>query len=425
MKEILNMTDRIERAYALAKEQYAECGVDTEKALGALQKYPISLHCWQADDVGGFERPDSQLTGGIQATGNYPGKARNVGEARQDYDKVLSLLPGKHRLNIHAFYGEYKTFVDRDAITITQYQGWVDWCKARGIGLDFNSTLFSHPKAASGFTLSDKDPVIRAFWVEHVKRCRAISAEIGKQLGTTCIHNVWIPDGAKDVTVDRAAYRKHLVDSLDRCFEQAYEPAHMKDAIESKLFGIGAEWFTVGSNEFYLGYGLTRKKMVTFDMGHFHPTESVADKVSSYLQFSDDVLLHVSRPVRWDSDHVVLLDDPIRELTQEIVRCGAGKNIYIALDFFDASINRVGAYVTGVRAALQGLLLALLEPRKAILEAEEAGNHFKRMALLETAKSMPFGAVWDHYCEKMNVPPAGQWIDEVLRYEADVLSKRK
>lgn len=416
---------KTEAAYQLACEQYAENGVNVEQAIAQLKNYSISLHCWQADDVGGFERPNAALGGGgIQATGNHPGKARSVPEARQDYDKVLSLLPGKHRLNLHAIYGEFETFIDRDAIGVEQFQGWIDWAKERDLKLDFNSSCFSHPKAESGFTLSSKDKATRDFWIEHVKACRAIGAHMGREQASPCIHNVWIPDGAKDITVDRAGHRAILAESLDACFAKQYPDEHLQDAVECKLFGIGSEWFVVGSHEFYMGYGLSRNKMICFDMGHFHPTESVADKISSILQFKDDLLLHVSRPVRWDSDHVVLLDDPIRDITQEIVRCGKGKNIYIALDFFDASINRIGAYVTGVRATLLGLLLALLEPRTQLLEAEESGNNFKRMALLEQAKTMPFGAVWDHYCESMDVPTGTAWIDEVLQYEKDVLSAR-
>ncbi|MCC6694958.1 MAG: L-rhamnose isomerase [Candidatus Hydrogenedentes bacterium] len=416
---------KTEQAYRIAQEQYAALGVDTGKAIEALKNYSISLHCWQADDVGGFEKPSAALSGGgIQATGNYPGKARTVSEARQDYEKVMSLLPGKHRLNLHACYGEFSTFVDRDAIGIAQFQGWIDWAKAQGIKLDFNSTCFSHPKADSGFTLSSKDKGIRDFWIEHVRRCREIGEAIGQQLGDTCIHNVWIPDGAKDFTVDRAGHRRILAEALDACFAPARSDKHLKDAVESKLFGIGSEWFVVGSHEFYLGYVLSRGKLLCMDMGHFHPTESVADKIPSVLQFLDELLLHVSRPIRWDSDHVVVLDDPIRDLTQEIVRCGAKKKIYIALDYFDASINRIGAYITGVRATLQGLLLGLLEPRALLLEAEEKGNNFKRLALLETCKALPFGAVWDYYCESMGVPPAGKWIDDVLAYEEEVTSKR-
>ena len=414
----------VTRAYELAQEQYAEFGVDTKAALAALKQYAISIHCWQADDVGGFERPGAELGGGgIQVTGNYPGKARSIGEARQDYEKVLSLLPGKHRLNLHASYGEFDTYVDRDAIGIEHFQGWIDWAKTQDIKLDFNSTCFSHPKSDDGFTLSSKDKGIRDFWIEHVKRCREISAHMGKELGDICIHNLWIPDGSKDILVDRMGHRRILVEALDACFAQ--EMRDMKDAVESKLFGIGSEYSVVGSHDFYTGYALTRNKLLCMDMGHYHPTESVADKVSAALQYMDELLLHVSRPVRWDSDHVVLLDDPIRDITQEIVRCGEGKTLHIALDFFDASINRIGAYVTGVRATLQGLLLALLEPRALLLEAEEGGNNFKRLALLETCKALPFGAVWDHYCESMGVASGITWIDDILQYEKDVTSKRQ
>jgi L-rhamnose isomerase len=415
----------IEKAFEVAKARYAELGVDVDQAIVKLKDYAISLHCWQVDDVGGFERPGAELAGGgIQATGNYPGKARNIGEARQDFDKVFSLLPGTHRLNLHGSYGDFETYVDRDAIGVEQFQSWIDWAKAHNLKLDINATCFSHPKAESGFTLSSKDREVRSFWIEHVKCCRAIAAEMGRQLGSPCLHNVWIPDGAKDFTVDRAGHRRLLAESLDACFEKKYDEAHMKDTVECKLFGIGSEWFVVGSHEFYMGYAFSRNKMLCVDTGHFHPTESVADKVSSILQFQDELLLHVSRPIRWDSDHVVVLDDVIRDLTQEIVRCGQGKQINIGLDFFDASINRVGAYVTGARATLQGLLLALLEPRDELLAAEEAGNGFKRLALLETCKAMPFGAVWDYYCDSMGVPPAGEWVKDILCYENAVTSKR-
>lgn len=420
------MSDRIERAYALALEQYAEFSVDVASALRRLAEYQISIHCWQADDVAGFERPNSSLSGGgIQATGNYPGKARGIVEARQDYEKVFSLLPGTHRLNLHACYGDFSQFVERDALEISHYKSWIDWAKAQGIGIDFNSTCFSHPKSESGYTLSSKDAGIRDFWIEHVRRCRAISADFGRALGSTCIHNVWIPDGAKDVTVDRLGHRTLLAQSLDACFEKEYDDSLMRDAVESKLFGIGSEWFVVGSHEFYLGYALSRNKVVCFDMGHYHPTESVADKISSTLQFTDELLLHMSRPVRWDSDHVVILNDATRDVAQEIVRCGGeGKTIYLALDFFDASINRIGAYVIGVRAALQTLLQALLLPEAKLLAAEENGEGFKKLALLEQAKALPFGAVWDHYCLSQETPPGAAWIPEVERYERDVLVAR-
>lgn len=414
-----------EQTYTLAKEQYAAYGVDTDAALQALRAYPISIHCWQADDVGGFERPDATLGGGgIQATGNYPGKARTIDEARADYEKVLSLVPGTHRLNLHASYGDFPTYTDRDAIGPEHFTSWIEWANTQGVALDFNCTCFSHPKADDGYTLASKDAGIRTFWIEHVKRCRAIAAEMGKAQAGPCIHNLWIPDGAKDITVDRFGHRKHLVASLDACMEEAFDATQLKDAVESKLFGIGAESYTVGSHEFYLGYGLTRNKMVCFDMGHYHPTESVADKVSAYLQFADELLLHVSRPVRWDSDHVVIVDDATRDLAHEIVRRRGEKKIYIALDFFDASINRVGAYVTGIRATQLALLQALLSPETRLLAHEEAGEHFERLALLETAKTLPFGAVWNRFCEEADVPAGSAWVEDVRNYEQTVLAAR-
>jgi L-rhamnose isomerase len=418
-------SESIQKRYDSAKAQYAEIGVDTDSALEQLKRWPISIHCWQVDDVGGFERKNAVLQGGgIQATGNHPGKARSIAEARSDYEKVLSLIPGTHRLNLHASYGEFSRPVDRDAIGVEHFQGWIDWAKTQRIGLDFNSTCYSHPKAQSGFTLSSKDAGVREFWIEHVRRCREISNAMGEALGQTCIHNVWIPDGAKDITVDRMGHRSILTSSLDACFETTYDSTAMKDAVECKLFGIGSEHFVVGSHEFYLGYAMSRKKLLCLDMGHFHPTESVADKLSSLLQYMDELLLHVSRPIRWDSDHVVILDDATRDLTAEIIRCGEDRNFYIALDFFDASINRVGAYVTGIRATLQGLLLGLLEPHSLLLKAEESGNGFVRLALLESAKALPFGAVWDYYCETMGVPPGAAWIQDVLDYEDSVMRDR-
>ncbi len=416
---------RIDRAYALAQEHYAEYGVDTAAALDALAAYPISIHCWQADDVGGFERPGAALGGGgIQATGNYPGKARNIAEARSDYEKVLSLVPGSHRLNLHASYGEFPQFTERDAIGPEHFEGWIEWAQAQGIALDFNCTCFSHPKADDGYTLASKDAAIREFWIAHVHRCREIAGAMGRAQGSPCIHNLWIPDGAKDITVDRFGHRAHLLESLDACFAQDYPVTEMKDAVESKLFGIGAEWFTAGSHEFYLGYALSRNKLLCFDMGHYHPTESVADKVPAYLQFADELLLHVSRPIRWDSDHVVLLDDPTRDLAHEIVRRRHDKQIHLALDFFDAAINRIGAYVTGIRATQQALLQALLSPEVRLLAHEEAGENFERLALLETAKALPFGAVWDYFCQQQGVPPGAQWIADVRAYEHAVLAKR-
>lgn len=415
-----------ENAYKIAKEQYAEYGVDTDAVLKQMQEVVISLHCWQTDDVGGFENPDAELSGGgIQVTGNYPGKANTIAEMRQDLDKVMSLLPGKQRLNLHAIYGEFGTqFVDRDQIDVEHFQGWIDWAKDRKIGLDFNATCFSHPKADDGFTLSSKNEGTRKFWVEHVKRCRKISAEMGKQLGTPAIHNTWIPDGSKDVPVDRSGYRALLKKSLDEAFSIEYPKEHMKDAIESKLFGIGAESMTVGSHDFYLGYAVKNNKLICLDNGHFHPTEQIGDKISACLQFVNEVLLHVTRPVRWDSDHVVTLNDEIQLIASEIVRNNYLSRVNIGLDFFDASINRIGAYVVGTRATQQAFLIAMLEPTAMIQKWEESGRNFERLAWLEVMKTRLFGAVWDYYCFQNHVPTGADFIEEIQRYEKEVLLNR-
>ncbi len=415
----------IETAYQLAKEQYAAMGVDTDEVLKKMDEIKISLHCWQTDDVGGFETSESSLSGGIQATGNYPGKAVSIEQMRADLDKVLSLLPGKQRLNLHAIYGEFGgKVVDRDQVGVEHFQGWIDWAKERGMGLDFNATCFSHPKAEDGFTLSSKNEENRKFWVEHVKRCREISAEMGKQLGTPCVHNTWIPDGAKDIPVDRNGHRELLKKSLDEAFATEYPKEHMKDAVESKVFGIGVESMTVGSHDFYLGYAVKNNKLICLDNGHFHPTEQVGDKISSCLQFVDEVLLHVTRPVRWDSDHVVNLNDEIQLIASEIVRNNFQDRVNVGLDFFDASINRIGAYVVGTRAAQQAFLIALLEPTDKIKSYEEAGKNFERMAMLEVMKTRAFGAVWDYYCLQNNVPAGADFITEIEQYEKDVLLKR-
>lgn len=416
---------RIENAFELAVEKYSEYGVDVYTVINQLHKIAISLHCWQGDDVGGFERLDSQLGGGLQVTGNYPGKARNVEELRMDLEKAYSLIPGNHRLNLHAMYGEFGgEDVDRDQIEKSHFQGWIDWVKSNKLGLDFNATCFSHPKADDGFTLSSKNKSISDFWIEHVSRCREISAFIGEQQGNPCIHNLWIPDGSKDIPVDRFTHRRLLKESLDKIFSIDYEASKMKDTIESKLFGIGSEAFVVGSHDFYLGYGIGNNKIICLDTGHFHPTESVADKVSAVLQFSDELLLHVSRGIRWDSDHVVILNDDLKNLFEEIVRSKSLHKVNIALDFFDASINRIGAWVIGTRATLKALLLALLEPHKTLLELEENCDLVSRLALLEEIKTLPFGAVWDYYCQKMNVPTERALMNEVKNYEKDVLCKR-
>jgi len=415
-----------ERAYRLAKARYAEFGVDADAAVEELGRVSLSVHCWQGDDVGGFERPGAALSGGgIQVTGRHPGKARTPAELRADLEKALSLIPGRHRVNLHAIYGEFGgKLVDRDQIEPAHYQGWVQWAKQRGLGLDFNATLFSHPKADDGWTLSSRDPAIRSFWIEHVRRCRAISADIGRELGSPCIHNLWIPDGSKDLPADRWGPRARLKQSLDMIYATDYPAAEMKDAVEGKLFGIGSEAYVVGSHDFYLGYALSRGKMICLDLGHFHPTESVADKIPAVLQFSEELLLHVSRGVRWDSDHVVILNDDLRAIAEEIVRGDALSRVHIGLDFFDGSINRVGAWVIGARATLKGLLAALLEPRDWLWQAEQAGDGFRRLALMEEGKALPLGAVWEYYCLQAGVPAGPEWLDAVREYEAQVTGRR-
>ena len=416
----------IEKSYQLAKEQYAELGIDTGKVLKELDSINISLHCWQTDDVGGFEKEGSVLGGGgIQATGNFPGKAKTIAQMRADLDKVMSLLPGKQRLNLQAIYGEFGgKLVDRDQIEIKHFQGWIDWAKKRGIGLDFNCTCFSHPYADDGYTLSSKNEKIRKFWVEHTKRCRMIGAEMGKQLGTPSVHNIWIPDGSKDTPVDRNTLRKKLKKSLDEIFAVKYPKKYLKDSVESKLFGIGSESMVVGSHDFYVGYAIKNNTMITLDNGHFHPTEQVGDKISSILHFVDEILLHLTRGVRWDSDHVVTFNDELLLITQEIVRSNALKRVNIGLDFFDASLNRIGAYVIGTRAAQLAFLYALLEPHKTLVKFEEEGKTFERLALLELLKSKPFGAVYDYYCLKSKVPVGQAYIDDIVKYEKEVLLKR-
>jgi L-rhamnose isomerase len=418
--------ESIEKAYQLAKEQYAALGVDTDAVLNKMKEVVISLQCWQTDDVGGFETADASLSGGgIQATGNYPGKSRNIAEVRADLEKVMSLLPGKQRLNLHAIYGDFGgEFVDRDQIEVKHFQSWIDWCKSLEIGMDFNPTCFSHPKAADGFTLSSKNEEYRKFWVEHVKRCRAISAEIGKQLGSPCVQNTWVPDGSKDIPVDRNGYRALLKKSLDEAMAVEYPKQYMKDAVESKLFGIGAESMTVGSHDFYLGYAIRNNKLICLDTGHFHPTEQIGDKISACLQFLDELLLHVSRPIRWDSDHVVTLNEEVQLIASEIVRNNFFSRVNIGLDFFDASINRIGAYVIGTRATQKAFMIALLEPTKTMIQLEEQGKNFERLAMMEELKTMPFSAVWDYYCLQEGVPAGLDYIAEIQKYETEVLNKR-
>ncbi len=413
------------KAFEIAKQQYEAIGVNVNAVLQKFENISLSVHCWQTDDVSGFEDTSGSLGGGLAVTGNYPGKASNIHEMRTDLEKVYSLVPGKHRLNLHAIYGEFEgKKVDRDEIEISHFKGWSDWGKQHNIGLDFNSTLFSHPRANDGFTLSSKNESDRKFWIEHVKRCREISAWFGAEQGTPCIHNTWIPDGMKDTTIDRYGYRELLKASLDEALAKKYPKTEMKDAVESKLFGIGSESFVVGSHEFYLGYAITRDILLCIDAGHFHPTEVVGDKLSSVFQYVDELLLHLTRGVRWDSDHVITMNDETVLIAQELNRMDAFGKVNIGLDFFDASINRIGAYVSGTRSAQKSILYALLEPTSQLLSFEEKGRWFERLAMLEEARAKPFGAVWDYYCLEHEVPVAEDYISEVVDYEDKVLSKR-
>jgi L-rhamnose isomerase len=410
----------------VAREGYAALGVDTEAAMQRLAGIPLSLHCWQGDDVGGFENAGLELGGGLAVTGRYPGKARTPDELRDDADKVLALLPGKHRFSLHASYAETGgRRVERNQLAPEHFERWVDWARARGIGLDFNPTFVAHPRAADGMTLAHADAAIRRFWIEHGILCRRIGAFFGRMLGTPCITNVWIPDGFKDTPADRKAPRERLQQALDEVFAEPIDPKLNRDAVEGKLFGIGSEAYVVGSHEFYLGYAVSRRKILTLDAGHFHPTEGIADKFSSVLTFLDEILLHVSRGVRWDSDHVVTLTDDLRAVGEEIVRGDYLNRVHIGLDFFDASINRIAAWVIGARCTLKALLLALLEPAGLLRRVEAEGDFTSRLALQEEVKTLPAGVVWDYYCMKSNVPVARKWLDEVKRYELDVLSKRQ
>jgi len=423
----------VEKSFRLARERYANLGIDADAVLRTLSKIPVSLQCWQGDDVGGFETGGGTLGGGLVATGNYPGKARTPDELRADLEQALSLIPGKHRLNLHAMYGEFGgKRVDRDEIEPAHFKNWIAWAKSHGLGLDFNPTCFSHPKAADGFTLSHRDKGIRRFWIEHCRRSREIGAAMGKALGSPCITNVWVPDGFKDTPADRHGPRERLAGSLDAIFEKPLPAKHNLDAVEGKLFGIGAESCTVGSHEFYLGYAITRRKLLCLDAGHFHPTESVADKISSVLLYVPEILLHVSRGVRWDSDHVVTFTDELQAIAREIIAATHGwgarprepqRRVHLGLDYFDASINRIAAWVIGTRNLLRALLLALLEP-PAIRAAELAGDNTARLALQEESKALPFGAVWDYYCESKGVPVGNDWLKNVKRHEAGVLRKR-
>ena len=415
---------QINDAYGIARERYAQLGVNTDAALAALSGIAISLHCWQGDDVGGFEAPGGELTGGIAATGNYPGKARTADELRRDLDLTYSLIPGKHRLALHAIYLEADRKVERDAVQPEHFAGWVDWAKAKGHGLDFNPTLFSHPMAASGMTLASYDAGVRHFWIDHCIASRKIGESFGKALGTPCVTNIWIPDGYKDTPVDRKTPRALLKDSLDAILAEKIDPKYNLDAVEGKLFGLGAESYTVGSHEFYLSYAVANKVLLCLDSGHFHPTETISDKISSVLLYLDEILLHVSRGVRWDSDHVVILSDDLQVITQEVVRGDYINRVHIGLDFFDASINRIAAWTIGTRSALRGLLMALLEPIAQLRALEVEGDFTGRLALLEEIKGLPWGAVWDYHCLRQEVPVGNAYMSEVRSYEKRELAKR-
>ena len=414
---------KTEQAYLLAKEQYAKIGVDTDKALAKLKDIKISMHCWQGDDVLGF-LSDGELTGGIQTTGNYPGRATNAEELRADLDKALSLIPGTHKLNLHAIYADTDEKVELDELEPKHFAKWVEWAKAKGMGLDFNPTCFSHPMAETGFTISSADENIRNFWIRHCKACRKIAEYFGKELGQKAVTNFWFPDGYKDIPVDREAPRRRMMEALDEVFSEQIDEKYTVDAIESKVFGIGVESYTVGSNEFCIGYAVSRNKLPCLDAGHYHPTEVISDKIPSVLLFSKELLLHVSRPVRWDSDHVVILDDELQAIAQSLVRTGLVERTHIGLDFFDASINRIAAWVIGTRNMQKALLKALLEPTADLMKAELEGDYTSRLALTEEYKTYPFGAVWDYFCEINGVPVGTEWLDEVKKYEQEVLLKR-
>lgn len=415
----------IHDAYALAKERYALLGVDTDAALTKLAPVSISLHCWQGDDVGGFENPGGELTGGIAATGNYPGKARTADELRADLDQVYGLIPGTHRLNLHSIYAETGgVVVPRNELRPEHFSRWIAWAKEHGHGLDFNPSYFSHPLAASGFTLASYDAGVRKFWIEHGIACRKIGEAFGRALGTPCVTNIWIPDGFKDTPADRATPRRLLKDSLDATLAEKLDPAYNLDAVEGKLFGLGAESYTVGSHEFYLGYAITHQVLLCLDSGHFHPTETISDKISSVLTYLDEILLHVSRGVRWDSDHVVTFSDDLRAIAEELVRGDYLGRVHIGLDYFDASINRVAAWTIGTRAALRGLLMALLEPMAQLRDMEVNGDFSGRLALLEELKGLPWGAVWDYHCLRQEVPVSNRFMEDVRSYEKRELAKR-
>ncbi|KHS83672.1 L-rhamnose isomerase [Pectobacterium carotovorum] len=419
------MSTPIEAAWKLAKTRYASLNIDVEAVLEQLDQIPVSMHCWQGDDVAGFENTGGPLTGGIQATGNYPGKASTPDELRADLEQAFALIPGPKRLNLHAIYLESAQPVARNEIAPEHFSTWVEWAKHHKLGLDFNPTCFSHPLSADGFTLSHPDEKVRRFWIEHCQASRRISAYFGRELGTPSVMNIWVPDGMKDLTIDRLAFRQRLLSALDEVIAEPLDQAHHIDAVESKLFGIGAESFTVGSSEFCLGYATSRGTALCLDAGHFHPTEVISDKISSAILYVPRLLLHVSRPVRWDSDHVVLLDDETQAIAHEIVRHKLLNRVHIGLDFFDASINRIAAWVIGTRNMKKALLRALLEPTETLRTLEQNGDYTARLALLEEQKSLPWQAVWEHYCQRHDVIPGSEWLQQVRQYEETILTQRQ
>ncbi|MCD0462454.1 L-rhamnose isomerase [Roseiconus lacunae] len=420
----MSNSSQVRAAFELATEQYASQGVDVTAALERLSRVAISVHCWQGDDVAGFEGQAGTLGDGLAVTGNYPGRARTASELRSDLEIAYSLIPGKHRLNLHAIYGEFAGPVDRDEIGVEQFQGWIDWSRDRNIDLDFNPSYFSHSKASDGFTLAHADAGIRQFWIDHGIACRKIAAAMGAAQGNACVNNFWVPDGYKDTPASRKAPRERLANSLDAIFAEQLPRHQTLDAVECKLFGIGSESYVVGSHEFYLGYAISRNKVLCLDAGHFHPTEVISDKISSALMYVPELLLHVSRGVRWDSDHVVTYSDELQSIMQEIVRGEFLDRVHIGLDFFDASINRVAAWAIGTRNALKALLAALLEPTETLRRFEREGDLTARLALMEEQKTMPLGAIWNHYCESSGAPVGAEWLEKVRQYENDVTASR-
>ena len=415
----------VEQAYSLAKEVYGEIGVDTDKIIKEMGKLTVSMHCWQGDDVGGFESVGGTASGGTLVTGNYLGKARTPQELRADLEKAMSLIPGKQKVSLHSIYAETEgRKIERNELQPKHFDAWVNWAKEQKIGLDFNPTYSGHEKSADGFTLSNKDEGIRKYWIEHTIACRKIGEYFGKELKIPCVNNIWIPDGYKDIPADRYAPRQRLKASLDEALKEKISKKYNKDSVESKLFGIGLESYTVGSSEFYTSYAVKNNTLLTFDTGHFHPTEAVSDKISAVMEFIDEILLHVSRPVRWDSDHVVIFDDELKAIMTEIVRGEFENRVNIGLDFFDASINRVAAWIIGTRNTIKAMLMAKLEPKNLLKDMENSGDYTSRLAFSEELKSYPYNAVWDYYCLVSDVPVRECWIKEIKKYEADVLAAR-